>query len=212
MNLNWWSVEIHLRYSPYLFIHVLLLWFFKLITLETIKSELDEMWAVVSLIRAHLYKPRFIPVNELCTDLLACAAPHFKEFGCLHPRLRSHYTSAHMPTVFSFLRDPVFMEHILQLVPYCCYSLISRLGFGLNLCSATELNQSKLTHEIFWVYVEDRTNTLLCSTVQNVTLGKKVWFFWSTLITSKQGLTQDHFPILKNYWILQKHSLYYKPF
>lgn len=52
----------------------------------------------------------------------------------LHPRC--------MSTVSSFLRAPVFVEHILQLPPYCCSSHIFYLRMGLNLWTCTELHQS----------------------------------------------------------------------
>lgn len=67
--------------------------------------------------------PWFILVNALCTDLLACAAPHFKEFGYLHPGLFTLYQCTHADSFLIPVRSRIYETHsearpVLLLLPY----------------------------------------------------------------------------------------------
>lgn len=90
--------------------------------------------------------------------------------------------SAHVNSL-SFLWAPVFIGHILQLVPYCCYSLISRPRMGLNLWTSTELHQSNLTHQRNLIHVEGYSSQLICfiNSASNVTAN--LWWYIANMTT-----------------------------
>lgn len=110
--------------------------------------------------RGVVNKGSSIGVSVVCTDLLPVlllTSKHLSVYvlGCVHASL--------VPTVCSFLRDPLFMEHFLQLAPYCRCSCISRWRTGLK----SELHRLNSAHQTLVLHKRQQISSVTSASKWN---------------------------------------------